>query len=156
MDVQEAGAMLPRLLAQVYPGMSEELVPGQLWKLRRDTSLAVVAAMDAPLRQLRITVGVVTDVPLNAELAFALNDANRDLWYGRTYMDGDWEIRKGSVLMQEIIPTALLSLQYRPSLQFVSTVIGSLTDTANDLCPTFVERFGARPLFDEEVRYLVV
>lgn len=156
MDVHEAGAMVPRLLAQAYPGMFEELVPGQLWKLRRDTSLAVVTAVDAPLRQLRITVGVVTDLLLNAELAFAVNDANRDLSFGRTYMDGDWETGKGSVLMQEIIPIDLLSLKYRPSQQFVMTMIRDLTDRANHLCPIFLERFGARPFFDKEVRYLLV
>ena len=154
MDTREAGEMIPHLLAQVYPDMFKEVLPGAAWKLRRGSSLTLICVLDDP-PQVRITVGVVTNAPLGVDLSLAVNNVNRELWFGRAYMEGNWDIGKGSVLMQEIIVADLLSLQYGPSLQFVVTMIGTLTAKANELSPSLVERFGARPLLDDELGYLM-
>jgi hypothetical protein len=157
MDIADAVGLVPHILERFYPGQWAEYLPGlsaQAWILRRGTPLSLLTVLNDP-PQIRITVGIATDAPLGPDLAVAVNELNRQLWFGRAYMEGNEELRRGSVLMQEIVPLDWLDRDSRPSLQGLISLIGTVTAKADEVAAEFMRQFGARPLTDADVGLLM-
>ncbi len=80
---------------------------------------------------LRVTSGVAQDVPMS-DLAYrVISERNNYFYYGRVYAQRNDEIGLLAVLLQEIIPLALLSWEYRASIEYALSVIASVNLAAS-------------------------
>jgi hypothetical protein len=91
---------------------------------------------------LRITCGVVEDVPATPEVYRRILDQNGELHYGRLFVVANDDRNVVAVIMQEIIPLNLLSLDYRPALDYFLSLVGTITLQSSLFSEDLLRSFG--------------
>ncbi|MGH2911747.1 MAG: hypothetical protein ACRDJ3_04650, partial [Solirubrobacteraceae bacterium] len=92
MDNEEAAALIPRLLGDLYPGQfrpaTDDVMPDYPggWILEDDGALCFMKVSRTKRPFIWIRVGAAVEIPRSDDLAFYVACANKDLVAGRAYL----------------------------------------------------------------------
>jgi hypothetical protein len=162
-------------LAEIIPGIIEKHLPvscarqimppmqglDAAWAFRFERAVTVLKIAEDEAK-MRITVGIVIDMPYSHEVAEYINYMNYKVpIYGRLYLTGNLpyfstEITSGPCLvaMQEIVFGSSLSLSSPPSIDNLVKMVGTMTTQGNRLSGELMERYGGRPFSDDDAMFL--
>ncbi len=150
-DTTEAVGFAEKILQSRYQGAWAVSIPNTAWWFRHDGMTTALTITDDNGGMLRVTSGVAQDVPMS-DLAYrTISERNNDLYYGRVYAERNDEIGVLAVLLQEIIPLALLSWEYRASIEYALSVIASVNLTGAQAASHIIPILGGRLWVDGDV-----
>lgn len=163
MQSSELVTVFPDLIANYLEDSSTPtpIVPGPMhdehpsWSFTSGSVLAVGGISHAN-QQLRVTLGVVFDVPYGPEVSHYVNHLNnKELVFGRMFLIGNDESGRGCILMQEIFSCESISEEFTPSLQNLLWMIATLCGQGSRLAPQIREQFGGRAFNEEDAFFLL-
>lgn len=164
MDPTAFAAAVPDLLGNIDDVESEVLapewfgasLPGEppmfagAWTFWIRTAVGTIKVYNNSRTEMRVTLGLVLDVPYTSDVAVRLNRLNyKEMVFGRLYLVGNDESGRGAILMQEIVHAAPVSWDHMPSVQHVVYVVAHLLGMADNMAPPLLQQFGGR-LFTRE------
>jgi hypothetical protein len=130
------------------------------WQFRISATpnvLVAIKVLGNDAHEMRITVGLAIDVPYSSTLSEYVNYLNnKNLIFGRAFIAGNipfiGETGDGPavVVMQEIVFGPSLSFDFPPSMQNLLSLVARLAAQADTFAPDLIERFGGRPLTDDD------
>jgi hypothetical protein len=119
--------------------------------------LTSILVLGNDAHEMRITVGLAIDMPYSSALAEYVNYLNnKTLIVGRAFIAGnipfigDTGEGPAIVVMQEIVFGPSFSFEFPPSMQNLLGIVMRLSAQGDTVAPELVERFGGRPLSDDD------
>lgn len=167
MNSVEMLEQLPGFFEQYINGTAPDWIlpriPGGaagMWRFRvidAPGALVGIKVLGNQADELRVNVGLVVDLQYRAELAEFVNMLNyKQLIFGRIFLFGnvpfvsDTARYPCAVVMQEIFFGPSISFDFTPSLNHLLNLTARLAGQANRFSPEISERFGGRPIADED------
>jgi hypothetical protein len=150
MNVDEGKQLVRVILDRFYDGGSP-VAPGDMfndmvWGFWKDGVPTVLHIFDNEA-MLRITSGVAVEIPADrlSSLFEVVSEINRNLYYGRAWAEPHGNDMGMYILMQEIVPLHLLSMNYQPSIDYALSLIGTLPAAATRWTPQVLATCGGKP-----------
>ena len=152
MTREEAVALVRTILDRVYDGGSP-IGPGNVfddvaWGYVGEGAPAVMSIFEDGL--LRVTAGAVVKVPgpWAPDLFRAVSKINEGLHFGRAWADAHADGSGMYVLLQELVPVSLLSVEHQPSIEYLMELVRGLPVIAARSAEEIMAACGGEPWTD--------
>lgn len=149
MTNDEGKALVRTILDTIYDGGApigpDDMFGAMAWGYWSDGTPTVISIFDDPL--LRITTGAVVEIPTSwsPELFKAVSKINESLYYGRAWADAHADGNGMFVLLQELVPLSLLSMDHQASIDYLMALVRGLPGAAAQSAQEVMAACGGKP-----------
>lgn len=140
------GAILDRFYDGGVPIGPGDMFAEMCWGYIKDGAPTVLSIFDNEAL-LRITTGVVVEVPSewSPSLFKVVSQINDSLVHGRAWADEHADGSGMFIVMQEIVPLALISIDHQPSIDHTLALLAGIPGIAAHWAPQVITRCGGKP-----------